>query len=118
LEEEAMKTKTKALLAGGLVAVTAAVGSGVAYAAAGRDGPIPTVTGLELDRAEQAALDHVGEGRVTDTETGDEESFYEVEVTRADGTEVDVQLDRSLRIVGQEADAPDGPHDDDGPSED
>ena len=36
---------------------------------------------------------------------GDEESFYEVEVTLDDGSQVDVQLDRSFNVVGDEADA-------------
>ena len=49
--------------------------------------------GEELDRASAAALEHTGEGRVTETEKGDEESLYEVEVTLDDGSQVDVQLD-------------------------
>ena len=57
-----------------------------------------------LDRASAAALDHTGGGRVTETEAGDEESYYEVEVTRADGSQVDVQLDRDFRVVGSEGD--------------
>ena len=39
-----------------------------------------------------------------ETETGDEESLYEVEVTRDDGSQVDVQLDRSFNVVGSAAD--------------
>ena len=35
---------------------------------------------------------------------GDEESYYEVEVTRADGSQVDVQLDRDFKVVGAEGD--------------
>ena len=57
-----------------------------------------------LDQASEAALDHTGGGRVTGTEVGDEESFYEVEVTRDDGSQVDVQLDESFNVVGDEAD--------------
>ena len=53
------------------------------------EGPI---TGSELDRASAAALEETGEGHVTETEVGDEESFYEVEVTLDDGSQVDVQL--------------------------
>ncbi len=41
---------------------------------------------------------------VTDTEVGDEESWYEVEVTLDDGSQVDVQLDRSFNVVGSETD--------------
>ena len=57
-----------------------------------------------LDKAEAAALQDTGGGSVTETETGDEESFYEVEVTLDDGTQVDVQLDRGFDVVGSEAD--------------
>jgi hypothetical protein len=35
-------------------------------------------------------LQATGGGKVTDTEVGDEEGAYEVEVTRADGSQVDV----------------------------
>jgi hypothetical protein len=35
---------------------------------------------------------------------GDEESYYEVEVTRSDGSQVDVQLDRDFQVVGSEGD--------------
>ena len=43
-------------------------------------------------------------GRVTQTEAGDEESEYEVEVTLDDGTQVDVQLDADFEVVGTESD--------------
>ena len=51
-----------------------------------------------------AALEETGGGRVTETEVGDEESYYEVEVTLDDGSQVDVQLDESFQVVGQESD--------------
>jgi uncharacterized membrane protein YkoI len=96
-------TKTKILIAG--VAVVAAAGAGVSIAAAGgsddREGPI---TGTELDRASAAALEETGEGRVTQTEVGDEDSFYEVEVTLDDGSQVDVQLDRDFQVVSSSTD--------------
>ena len=43
--------------------------------------------------------------KVTETEEGDEESYYEVELTLDDGSQVDVQLDRDLNVVGQSADS-------------
>ena len=52
---------------------------------------------------------------MTETEIGDEESFHEVEVTRHDGTEVDVQLDDDFAVVGVEED---GLDDDDRPGGD
>ncbi len=41
-------------------------------------------------------------GEVTDTEVGDEESCYEVEVNLDDGRQVDVQLDEDFAVVGSE----------------
>jgi uncharacterized membrane protein YkoI len=103
-ERTTMKKRTKALIAAGaVVAVTAGVGTGVAVASGGEEDSSP-ITGAALDRASAAALAETGGGRVTETEAGDEESYYEVEVTRRDGSQVDVQLDRSFRVVGSSAD--------------
>lgn len=44
------------------------------------------------------------EGRVTDTEVGDEESYYEVEVGLADGRQVDLRLDEGFAVVDARAD--------------
>ena len=68
------------------------------------EGPDQSIGGTALDQASAAALQHTGGGQVTDTEVGDEESYYEVEVSRDDGTQVDVQLDRSFNVVGGEID--------------
>ena len=88
--------------------VTAAVaGGGVALAGDDDDASERAISGSALDRASRVALDHVGEGRVTGTEVGDEESRYEVEVTKDDGSQVDVQLDEELTVVGTEADGRD-----------
>ena len=73
------------------------------------------ITGDALAHASQAALAHTGGGRVTDTEVGDEESYYEVEVTLDDGSQLDVQLDESFHVVGGETD---GAGEDDGPGDD
>src|ERR687895_473564 len=62
------------------------------------------ITGAALEQASAAALAHTGGGRVTETEVGDEESYYEVEVTRADGSQTDVQLDRGFNVIGGSAD--------------
>ncbi len=64
------------------------------------EGPDVPISGGDLARATEVALDHLGEGRVTATEVGDEESFYEVEVSLDDGRQVDVQLDESFEVVG------------------
>jgi hypothetical protein len=101
-----MRRITKVAIAGAAVAVAASGGTGIAVAAGGGDddGTETPITGEELDRASAAALEHTGEGRVTETEKGDEESLYEVEVTLDDGSQVDVQLDENFDVVGDEAD--------------
>jgi hypothetical protein len=103
-----MKRTTKFILGGGAVAAVA-IGSGVGFVVAqgGDDDGAPPISGEALDQARAAALAHTGEGRVTETEVGDEESFYEVEVTLDDGSQVDVQLDRSFQVVGSENDGRD-----------
>jgi hypothetical protein len=105
-----MRTRTTALIAA--VAVAAAAIAGTAVAAAGDDDNETPITGSALDRATVAALEHTGEGRVTETEVGDEDSFYEVEVTLDDGSQIDVQLDRDFQVVGDEADSPGDDEDD------
>ena len=105
-----MKKKTIAGVAGGAVAAAAVVaGAGVAQANSDDDGTEVPITGEALDRASAVALEHTGEGRVTETEEGDEDSFYEVEVTLDDGSQVDVQLDEQCNVVGSEAET--GPDD-------
>ncbi|HZB05770.1 MAG TPA: hypothetical protein VE449_04210 [Thermoleophilaceae bacterium] len=97
-------TKRRKILITGIAALAVAAGGvGVAVAGGGDDAEAP-IRGGALERASAAALEHTGGGRVTETETGDEESFYEVEVTRDDGSQVDVQLDRGFNVVGGEAD--------------
>ena len=61
-------------------------------------------TGTDLEKATEAALAHIGEGRVTGTEIGDEESYYEIEITLDDGTQLDVQLDEQFNFVSSEDD--------------
>ncbi len=104
-----MKRSTKLVIIGGVFAGAVAVGSGVAVAGGGGaddDGTEVSITGEALDRASAVALDYTGEGRVTETEVEDEESYYEVEVTLDDGRQVDVQLDEDFNVVGSEADGP------------
>jgi hypothetical protein len=90
-------------LAAAAAIVAGGTGAGIAAANGGDDNEAP-ITGDALDKASAAALEHTGEGRVTETEVGDEESYYEVEVTLDDGSQVDVQLDKSFDVVGSSAD--------------
>jgi uncharacterized membrane protein YkoI len=105
-----MKRSTKVLAGVAVAAAVAAGGAGIAAAAGSDDageGPDTPITGSGLDRAEEAALAETGGGRVTGTEIGDEESYYEVEVTLPDGGQVDVQLDEDFAVIGSEADQED-----------
>jgi len=88
-----------ALAAGGVAIAGAMGGERDDGEGAQADRPI---TGEALARARAAAREAVGGGRVTATEAGDEETAYEVEVTRPDGRRVDVQLDRGFAVVGTE----------------
>jgi uncharacterized membrane protein YkoI len=95
----------KLALAAVVVAAVAAVMGGVAIAAGGDDDATDkAISGPALKRASAAALAHTGGGRVTGSEVGDEESLYEVEVTRPDGSQVDVQLDENFKVVGSKGD--------------
>jgi uncharacterized membrane protein YkoI len=99
-----MKRRTKFVLAA-VAAGTVALGAGAGIAtASGGDDTGGQITGSDLDRASAVALAHTGGGRVTGTEVGDEESYYEVEVTLDDGHQVDVQLDKSFTVVGDKVD--------------
>jgi uncharacterized membrane protein YkoI len=99
-----MTRRSKIVVAGIAALAVAAGGVGVAVAGGGGDDSEAPIQGSALDKASAAALEHTGGGRVTETEVGDEESLYEVEVTRDDGSQVDVQLDRGFNVVGGEAD--------------
>lgn len=70
---------------------------------AGEGADVP-ITGDALGTASAAALDYIGEGRVTETEVGDEEGYYEVEITRDNGRQVDVHLDEAFNVLGHEND--------------
>ena len=41
---------------------------------------------------------------MTETEVGDEEDFYEVEISRESGGQVDVHLDEAFNVVRHEDD--------------
>ena len=99
-----MTNKLKATLIATTIVALAGAGAGIAAATGDDDATDTPIRGNALDRAEAAALQHTGGGRVTETEVGDEEGHYEVEVTRADGSQVDVHLDREFDVLGDEAD--------------
>ncbi len=96
--------KTRILITIAAAGALAAGGAAVAGAAGGDDDASDTpISGSALEKAKAAALADTP-GEVTETEVGDEESYYEVEVTRPDGSQVDVQLDRDFKVVSSSAD--------------
>ena len=99
------------IAAAGTVAVLA-TGSAVIAGAGDDDKTDRPISGDALHKAADAALAHTGEGRVTGTEVGDEESMYEVEVTLDDGRQVDVQLNEGFVVVSSEDDDESETHDD------
>ncbi|MGH8869835.1 MAG: hypothetical protein ACRDYU_17800 [Actinomycetes bacterium] len=97
-----MRRRTTWLAGAALALGLAGTGAGIAVAGGDSEAPI---TGGALGRASEAALQHTGGGEVTGTEVGDEEGYYEVEVTLDDGSQVDVHLDRSFTVLGDQADS-------------
>src|SRR5215210_923901 len=100
------------------VAVLLLVGAGVAYATgSGGDDSEQQATGPGIEKAKSVALDQTNGGHVSGTEVGDEEGTYEVEITRDDGSQVDVHLDRDFNVLSTPDDH-ERPDDRDGPNDD
>jgi uncharacterized membrane protein YkoI len=87
----------------GLATVVAGVVAGIALANDRGDNAerIPTSA---RDRAIEAALAHTRGGTVLEAEAGDDGAAYGIEIRRADGSVVEVQLDASFRVIGTERD--------------
>jgi uncharacterized membrane protein YkoI len=105
----------KWILAGAAVVALGAGGTAIAGVAGGDDdggtgddGEGTAITGPALDKASRIALDEVGGGRVTATELQDEEGYYEIEVRRDDGSQVDVHLDSHFNVLNSRGDGDDG----------
>ena len=95
-----MKRRTIIITAAGAALVAAvAVGTVVTAGAMDDDENQQPITGDALANASAAALAYTGQGKVTETEVNDEDSYYEVEVTLDNGKQVDVQLDENFRVV-------------------
>ena len=99
-----MRRSTKWIVGGAVASalIIGGIGTGVAQQAATDDDQ--PLTGETYDRATAAALVATGGGTVTDTEFGDDGAAYGVEVLFDDGRQVEVNLDREFRVVGQELD--------------
>jgi Peptidase propeptide and YPEB domain len=104
----------RTLVIAAAVAMLVLLGAGVAYATADDSSSQPR--GSNIDKAKSIALDQTNGGRVTGTEVGDEEGYYEVEVIKDDGSQVDVHLDRDFNVLSTPADH-EGPDTKDGPND-
>jgi uncharacterized membrane protein YkoI len=105
------------VIAAAVAMLVALGGAGIAYANGGDSEE--HVTGPDAEKAKSAAIAAVGGGTVTEVERDDGygTGAFEVEVTREDGTQLEVHLDGDYEVVGQQADE-DGPNDKDGPKDD
>jgi hypothetical protein len=113
------------VIAAAVAIVVALGGAGIAYANGGADSEEQEqLTGPDAQTAKSAAIAAVGGGTLTEVERDDGDDgygtsggVYEVEVTRDDGSQVEVHLDGDYDVVGQEADE-DGANEEDGPNDD
>jgi hypothetical protein len=98
-----MERRTRWIVGGALTVAVVGGGAGIAVAngVGGEDEPL---TGSALERANAAALQHTGGGTVIETEAGDDDAAYGVEVMLADGRVVEVALDERFNVVSQHAD--------------
>ena len=102
-----MSTRTKRLAAGSAALVALALGgAALAGAGPGDDENEPSLTGATATKAKASALRATGGGTVNETERdGENGAAYEVEVTRPDGSTVDVRLDADFGVVAIEGDS-------------
>ena len=108
--------KRRLAIVAAAVLVLGAVGAGIAIAGGAGDDDKP-LTGTALERATDAALEHTGGGSVIETEVGDDGAAYGVEVRLDDGSVVEVELDETFEVVGQEADDDKAGEEEDGEDE-
>jgi uncharacterized membrane protein YkoI len=113
-----MEDRMKLFVAGGVIAGVLLAGVGIAFAVGGGDDD--GLSGGDFDQASAAAVEEAGGGRVTSAEQADGEDAYayEVEVTREDGTQVDVLLDERFAVIGADEEGVEDGGDDDGPGDD
>ena len=116
-----MSINRKVLVSAVAAGALAAGGVGIANAVGGGESE-EQVTGPDADRAASAAVDAVGGGSVTEVEyqDNDGDGLYEVEVQRADGSQVEVHLNGQFEPVGTAADddSASGEDDDEGADDD
>jgi hypothetical protein len=97
--------KRTVLAAAGAAVVAALAAGGVAVAGVGDEPGSHDYTPQQADDATRAALEATGGGHANSVERdGEDGATWEVEVTRTDGTTVDVRLDESYGVVVIEGD--------------
>jgi uncharacterized membrane protein YkoI len=102
-----MKFQRKYLVVGGAILAIAAGGTGAAFATGtvGGDDGNETISGPAADQATAAALKITHGGTANSVERDSENgATYEVEVTKPDGSTVDVRLDQNYDLVVIEGD--------------
>ena len=104
-------------IAAGVAALAALAlgGAAIADAAGAFDAGSPSVGGAQANHAREAALRITGGGTANSVERDSENgATFEVEVTKPDGTTVDVRLDGSYGRVAVEGDTDTGGDSNDG----
>jgi hypothetical protein len=95
-----MNGRIKLFAATGGAVVVALGGAAIARGTGAFDDGEGQVTGPQADRAKAAALAITGGGHANAVERDSEEgAMWEVEVTRKDGSTVDVRLDENFKLV-------------------
>jgi hypothetical protein len=113
----AINVRTLVIVAAVVAMLVALGAAGIAYANGGDSEE--QLTGPDAQKAKSAAIAAVGGGTVTEVERDDGMGAggFEVEVTRNDGSQLEVHLDGGYNVVGQKPDE-DGPNDNDGSNDD
>jgi uncharacterized membrane protein YkoI len=105
-----MKLTRRTMIATGAALAVASGAAGAAIAVTG--GEDSQVTGPEADKAKAAALAGYPGARATAVERDNEGGgAWQVEVSRQDGTTVDVELDFAYKVVAAETDSDHGDDD-------
>jgi uncharacterized membrane protein YkoI len=117
MKEIAVKRHWKKIVAG-VAALAALALGGAALAGATSGGSDDTgdrsaaIPASALGKAKAVALDATGGGETGESELdGEKGATYEVEVTKPNGDQVDVRLDRSFEVVAMDGDEEDGEDD-------
>ena len=98
--------KRKLLVSGAVVIVLAASGAGAALAIGGGEAGDGGASGPAADQAVAAALKIAGGGTANAVERDSEQgATWEVEVTKPDGTTVDIRLGATYGRVAVDADS-------------